>query len=93
MSLTITADAMTSEVTSHTAQRVDAVLDAWTVTWLGGITLDHNQAITAMTLAESVAAGVTTSHKDWPLVVGWANELGVAAAWAVKRIQETAGQS
>nr|WP_042198356.1 hypothetical protein [Kibdelosporangium sp. MJ126-NF4]CEL23346.1 hypothetical protein [Kibdelosporangium sp. MJ126-NF4]CTQ94508.1 hypothetical protein [Kibdelosporangium sp. MJ126-NF4] len=87
MSLRITDTAMTSTATEHTARLVDAELGLWTVTWLGDrYQLGRNQAISAMTLAEAVAGGVSPSSPEWPHVVGWANELGLAAQWAADRI-------
>lgn len=41
---------ITSDNTRHTAQRSTNDPTAWYVTWLPGIRLDRDQAITAMTL-------------------------------------------
>lgn len=59
----------------------------WTVSWLPGRTLDRNQAITAMTIAEAVK-----SHTDdladsqsqlWGHIDGWAAELDLSGPHAV----------
>lgn len=100
MSLHITDDAMTSDLTPHTAQRRGAIPEQarlyagtswWEVTWLPGRVLDRNQAITAMILAEYIAAGIG-DHTDarWPFIHGWAAELGLSGAAAVGKISDTA---
>lgn len=87
MPLTISDTAMTSEMTTHTAKPWPWNGEpAWSVTWLPGRVLTYNQAITAMTIAETVAA-----HADnladgglWQLHVdGWAAELGIHRAEAI----------
>ena len=55
MSITITAQAMTSDTTWHSA-RADG--DRWSVTWLPGQVLTRSQATTAMILAKTVSAGI-----------------------------------
>lgn len=88
MSLCITDALMTSSVTSHTARRTTGTT-TWSVSWLGDRQLTRNEATTAMTLAEFVAAGVVSpSHKQWPAMKTWAAELGLTANDAIYRIKE-----
>lgn len=88
MSLHITDEAMTSTTTSHTARRTTGTT-TWAVSWLGDRQLTRNQATTAMTLAEFVAAGVTSpAHRHWPHVKNWAAELGLSGQVAVQLAAE-----
>lgn len=82
MATTITEDSMTSDQTRHTAART---ADGWAVTWLPGRVLDRNQAVTAMTIAESVDAALDphTTNRVWPHIGGWADELGLSDVDAV----------
>ncbi len=82
MTLTITGTTMTSNHTTHTARQAPG--HRWEVSWLPGQTLDRNTAITAMILAD-LAAGenLREGHRFWPLVQGWAAELGLTAPEAV----------
>jgi hypothetical protein len=60
------------------------------VSWLPGRTLDRNQAITAMTIADMVG-GMGVSRTDdpaWMFLDGWAAELGLTAPGAVVRVSE-----
>lgn len=82
MAMTITDDRMTSD-TPHRAARNPEHQGVWGVSWLLGRTLTRNQAITAMTLAETVATGDLTSERTWLFIDGWAEELGLAGATAV----------
>jgi len=89
VSLRITDAAMTSSITSHTARRETGGM--WSVSWLPSpsLPLDRNAAITALTLAELVAAGVSNSaHQQWPHVVSFAAELGLTADDAIYLIRE-----
>lgn len=89
MSLRITDAHMTSSVTGHTADRKTGTT-TWSVSWLGDRQLTRNQATTAMTLAEFVAAGVVSpAHKHWPHMKTWAAELGLTADNAVYLIKES----
>jgi hypothetical protein len=88
MSVWITDDEMSSDVTTHHATRVPTTdrrspwvwrlsfLPPW---WL----MDRNQAITAMTLAETVATG---DARDAALIADLAAELGMTAGEAITRI-------
>lgn len=88
MSLRIEDALMTSSVTGHTA-RLSTDTTAWTVSWLGDRLLTRNQAITALTLAELVAAGVIgTANKRWPHIKSFAAELDLTAEDAVYLIRE-----
>lgn len=89
MSLRIGDALMTSSVTGHTARR--CVGGMWIVSWLPAprLPLDRNAAITALTLAELVAAGVCNAqHPQWPHVQTFAAELGLSADNAVYLIKE-----
>ena len=89
MSLRITDTGITSGVTGHTAHRNTGGM--WVVSWLPSprLPLDRNAAITALTLAELVAAGVCNSaHKQWLHVQNFAAELGLTADNAVYLIRE-----
>ncbi len=54
MPLNVSKEQMTSGHTVHTAKAVGG--DAWIVSWLPNVRLDSDQALSAMTLAEYVAA-------------------------------------
>lgn len=79
MSLHITSQRMTSSETSHHAERSpDRAANghgAWIVSWLPLRALTRDQAITAMTLAETVNSDHDQLHRMWPHVDGWAAEL------------------
>jgi len=87
MTLTFQDDSISSDRTRHTARMAPGHEHAWHVSWLPGRLMDRNSAITAMTLAEVVAADdVHDGHRLWPHIKGWAAELGLTApdalAWA-----------
>jgi hypothetical protein len=85
MSLTMNDAAMTSDQTAHTARHT-ADRSGWEVSWLPGQTLDHNTAITAMTLAETAAEpDLDEGHRLWPHIQSWAAELGFTAPDAIAR--------
>jgi hypothetical protein len=91
MSTRIDEREMTSSATGHRAVVVDGADQydpgAWRVSWLPDVALNRDQAITAMTLVEFVAKGVTSSdHPKWPFVKGWAYELDLNPAEAVQMI-------
>ncbi|MFB4308951.1 hypothetical protein [Actinomadura sp. GTD37] len=74
MSLSITENEITSDVTPETrADRVSAT--RWTVTGFPKL-FDRNQAITAMSLVELYAEGVTTGPRQM-LADAWREELGL----------------
>lgn len=93
MSTKITDTEMTSDQTRHTAELVKLPSPltgySWQVTWLPGQHLTRDQAITAMTIAETIGAHdmigdpLHAGHRLWPHVNGWAAELGLTAACAV----------
>ena len=93
MALTITAAVIRSTDTPHTARsRGDGT---WEVSWLPLRTqLDRNQAITAITIAETIglipadAGPDAYSHKLWALVDSLAAELGLSGPDAVARVSE-----
>lgn len=81
MTLQITPSKMTSDLTTHTARAIDppGTVLRWSVSWLpAGQLVTHNEAITAMTLAEIVAAHAGNLAEDgsWRVFVDqWASEL------------------
>src|SRR6266568_3830976 len=81
---------MSSPDTPHTAT---AKGDGWEVSWLPGRTLDRNQAVTAMTIADIVGGrGVGLSEDPiWPHLDNWAAELGLSGPDAVVRASEPPG--
>lgn len=85
--ITITDTHMTSPATPHTAT---ATGGGWAVSWLPGRTLDRNQAVTAMTIADLVG-GTGMPRADDPLWMhldSWAAELSLTAPAAVARVME-----
>jgi hypothetical protein len=92
----ITDTEMTSDQTRHTAvvvpgATVEGGPTAWSVSWLPGRLLRRNQAITAMTIAETVAtADLDTEFgrsrqgsRWWGHLENWASELGISGPYAV----------
>ena len=91
MALTINGTAMTSDQTAHTARQAPSG-HGWEVSWLPGQTLDHNTAITAMTLAETAAEpDLDEGHRLWPHIQSWAAELGFTAPDAIARAAQPPG--
>src|SRR6266566_1909609 len=86
----ITDTHMSSPDTPHTAT---ATGECWEVSWLPGRTLDRNQAITALTIADLVGSrGVGLSEDPiWPHLDNWAAELGLSGPDAVVRASEPPG--
>lgn len=81
----ITDHEITAPQTPHIAGTTDG--RRWEATWLPGRALTRNEAITAMTIAEAVAARDLTDPGD-PLrchVDGWAAELGLTGQEAISR--------
>jgi hypothetical protein len=79
MTLTITDQVITSDVTGHTAERMNWQVDAaWRLSWLPDRLLTRNEAITGMTIAEH--AGEVSS----PLLRVLADELGLVPQEAVR---------
>jgi len=79
MTLTITDAGITSDVTSHTAQRVNWREEpGWRVSWLPDRLLSRNEAITGMTIAEHAGPG------PGPLVNALAGELGLTGPEAIR---------
>jgi len=86
-SLEITDRHMRSGSMPHHAEPVNPndQYGQWRVSWLPGREVDRDQAITAMQLALTVAAGHTEpGGRYWPFVRGWAEELGLTAEAAVE---------
>jgi hypothetical protein len=88
VTLTINDSSMTRDRTAHTARHTPG-RNGWEVSWLPGQTLDRNTAITAMTLADTTAGpGLHESHRLWPHIQSWAQELGLTAPDAIARISQ-----
>lgn len=93
MSTTVTDEDMTSDVTRHTARKVNHS-DMWAVSWLPPHRLlSRNQATTAMVLAEWVATYwdgarvVGIEPEQFRLLVsGWADELGLSRHEVIEQI-------
>ena len=87
MPLTINDRTMTSDRSPHAARLAPGTQHHWEVSWLPGRRLTRNEAITAMTLAETCS---TTRAPDpdrrWLFIEGWAEELGITADHAITRI-------
>jgi hypothetical protein len=102
MTLNITVSHITSNLTPHTARAADPPEKPfrWTVSWLPpGQLLSYNQAITAMTIAEIVAANIgripdcspeqraeyiAEQTGSWRLLVDqWASELDMTGVAAI----------
>jgi hypothetical protein len=89
----ITDTEMTSDLTRHTATAwpVPDEPTLWSVTWLPGRALIRNQAITAMTIAETVATADLDAEfgrsregsRWWGHLENWASELGISGPYAV----------
>lgn len=85
MTAKITETRMSSDATPHTAtaRPVPGEPTLWSVTWLPGRTLTRDQAITAMTIAETVTARPVDQNGGRPLwrphLESWAAELGLSA--------------
>lgn len=92
MSIRITDTEMVSNKTRHVARFYpDAAADgrgAWVVSWVPLRLLNRNQAITAMTIAEFAADGLTPEDRRWPHVQAWTAELCLTAENAVALVAE-----
>ncbi|MBL1079103.1 hypothetical protein JK358_32335 [Nocardia sp. 2] len=75
---------MTSDLTQHIARCVGG--DRWVVSWLPGRTLSGQQAVTAMTIASTVADR-TPSDSEWAVLDGLALGLGLTAREAVHMVR------
>lgn len=87
MTIKISDTEMTSDQTLHSARAwpVPDEPTLWSVTWLPGRALTRDQAISAMTIAESVDAALDpySTERVWPHITGWAAELGLCDIDAV----------
>lgn len=86
MGTRITDREMTSNKTRHTARA--GADGGWEVTWLPGRVLTHSQAVTAMTIAESLVLAIPDGLLDrdnpvWRHIDQWAAELGISGPHAV----------
>jgi hypothetical protein len=87
MALTIHDRCMTSDQTPHAARLAPGQERQWEVSWLPGRRVTHDEAITAMTLAEACSpAGTRRQDRMRPFIQGWAAELGLTPGQAATRI-------
>jgi hypothetical protein len=88
MTLTISDTTMTSDHSDCTARHCPD-RNGWEVSWLPGQILDHNTAVTAMTLADTAAEhDLHDRHQLWPNIQSWAAELGLTAPDAIARASQ-----
>ena len=91
MSVQVTESELRGESSGHTADRVGP--DEWTVSWLKGQSLDTNQAIVAIALAEAVADPDVRPGLDhavdpvWAVLDRWAGRLGLTRLDAAMRAE------
>ncbi len=71
----VSARTMTSDETTHMARCVGG--DRWVVSWLPGRTLTGKQAVTAMTIATTVATREIGTDAEWALLDELALQLGL----------------
>ncbi|MFC9973627.1 hypothetical protein ACFVH6_22300 [Spirillospora sp. NPDC127200] len=80
--------AMREEVSGHTADVQDD--GTWTVSWLPDVALDRNQAISALMIAQVLAAGGGLlgglTVKGRAVVASLAGELGLSELEAAERL-------
>jgi hypothetical protein len=87
MPLTNNDRTMTSDRSPHAARLAPGTQDHWEVSWLPGRFLTRDQAVTAMTLAETCSTTAAPDpERHWPFIEGWAEELGLPASHAITRI-------
>jgi hypothetical protein len=88
--MTITDEYMSSEHTSARGwpSEPSQPYGEWAVSWCLERVLTRNQAITAMVLAEEVAACAHTG-KTWLFIEAHADELGLPVSTAVKWLGRT----
>ncbi|RJO75310.1 hypothetical protein D5S18_15945 [Nocardia panacis] len=72
---------MTSDETTHMARCVGG--DRWVVSWLPGRTLTGRQAVTAMTIATTLAGSPNPTTTEWAVLDDLALELGLTAREAI----------
>jgi hypothetical protein len=77
----VSASMMTSDETTHMARCVGG--DWWVVSWLPGRTLSGQQAVTAMTIATTVATHDVPTEVEWAMLDDLALDLGLTAREAV----------
>jgi hypothetical protein len=90
MVINITAETIKSDETPHAARFLGPAVgrEQWEFSWLPGRVLGRNEAVTAMTIAETVARGLEPGSTLWPFIDGWASKLGLEGLDAVARASE-----
>jgi hypothetical protein len=88
MALQITDTRMTSDTTEHTAHVViDALPEiGWEVSWLPYRVFTRDQAVTAMTIAETIAGHPVMTGVQELALDRWAAELGLTGPIAVEEV-------
>jgi hypothetical protein len=90
MPVTVTDRLMRGTETRHTARRTG---ERWAVSWLPGRVLSHDDAGTAMIIAETVGDGIELADdRRWPAINAWAAELGLSGTEAVARVSRATGR-
>ncbi|GAA5056975.1 hypothetical protein [Nocardia callitridis] len=82
----VSASMMTSDETAHMARCVGG--DRWVVSWLPGRTFTAQQAVTAMTIASTIASSPVPTHAEWAALDDLSLELGLTAREAVFMVAE-----
>ncbi|MEU4341797.1 hypothetical protein AB0H00_11070 [Nocardia sp. NPDC023852] len=77
----VSASMMTSDETTHIARCVGG--DRWVVSWLPGRTLTGQQAVSAMTIASTIASSAIPTTTEWAVLDDLSLELGLTAREAV----------
>jgi hypothetical protein len=81
----ITADLITSDISSHDAHRVttsDGInsTDSWELSWLPGRRFTGYQAVTAMSAADHLARNPRPYDRIWWLIETWMADLALDQA-------------
>ena len=87
MALKILGDSMSSDHSPHTARLAPGEQHTWEVSWLPGRSLNRNEAVTAMVLADTTANGdVHPGHRAWPHIENWAGKLRMTGSQVLDRV-------
>jgi len=87
MALKILDDSMSSDRSPHTARLAPGEQHTWEVSWLPGRSLNRNEAVTAMVLADTTANGdVHPGHRAWPHIENWAGKLRMTGSQVLDRV-------
>jgi len=96
MSIKISDGSMRSELSGHSAELwpmpgAGESPTMWRVSWFPDRPVGRNEAISALTIAETVSAApdIGPGHRLWPHISSWAAELGLSGEDAVARVRES----